>query len=87
MEYNIILEVVHWMYNSDNNNTNTVYNTDNNNKLNNKNKMRRKLESDTRLRYLLGNNPMGELVRITYRACSNKKNEGKDRKVSTPMGK
>ena len=49
--------------------------------------MRRKLESDTRLRYLLGNNPMVELVRITYRACSNKKNEGKDRKVSTPMGK
>ena len=49
--------------------------------------MRRKLESDTRLRYLLGNNPMGELVRITQRACSNKKKEGKDRKVSTPMGK
>lgn len=82
MEYNIILEVVHWMYNSDNTNTNT----DNNNKLNNKNKMRRKLESDTRMRYLLGNNPMGELVRITQRACTTKKNEGKDRKVSTLMG-
>lgn len=87
MEYNIILEVVHWMYNLDNNNTNTVYNTDNNNKLNNIiNKMRRKLESDTRLRYLLGNNPMGELIRITQRACINKKDERKDREVSTPMG-
>lgn len=48
--------------------------------------MKRKLESDTRMRYLLGNNPMGELIRITQRAC-NKKDEGKDRKVSTPMGK
>jgi hypothetical protein len=26
--------------------------------------IKRKLESDTRMRYLLGNNPLGELVRI-----------------------
>jgi hypothetical protein len=85
MEYNIILEVVHWMYNLDNNNTNT---DNNNNKLNNitiTNKMKRTLESDTRLRYLLGNNPMGELIRITHRACI-KSNEIKRRKVSTHMG-
>jgi hypothetical protein len=30
---------------------------------------RRTLESDTRLRYLLGNNPIGELVRIVGRLC------------------
>ena len=30
---------------------------------------RRTLESDTRLRYLLGNNPIGELVRIVGRVC------------------
>jgi len=29
--------------------------------------IRRKLESDTRLRYLLGNNPLGELIRIIYK--------------------
>ena len=28
---------------------------------------KRTLESDTRLRYLLGNNPIGELVRIVER--------------------
>jgi hypothetical protein len=30
---------------------------------------KRTLESDTRLRYLLGNNPIGELVRIIGRVC------------------
>ena len=44
------------------------------------------IESESRMRYLLGNNPMGELVRITQRAC-NKIDERKRRKVSTPMGK
>ena len=29
--------------------------------------IRRRLESDTRLRYLLGNNPLGELIRIIYK--------------------
>lgn len=44
--------------------------------------MLRTLESETRMRYLLGNNPMGELIRITQRVC-NKKDERKQ----TLMGK
>lgn len=31
---------------------------------------RRKLESDTRMRYLLGNNPMGELIKSVLEKCS-----------------
>lgn len=44
--------------------------------------MIRTLESETRMRYLLGNNPMGELIRIVQREC-NKTNERKQ----TPMGR
>jgi hypothetical protein len=30
----------------------------------------RTLESDTRMRFLLGNNPIGELVKLTSRQCA-----------------
>jgi hypothetical protein len=29
----------------------------------------RTLESDTRMRFLLGNNPMGEMIKIVSREC------------------
>jgi len=29
----------------------------------------RRLESDTRMRYLLGNNPMGELIKVVSNQC------------------
>ena len=38
------------------------------------------LESDTRMRYLLGNNPMGELIKVVSNQC--KKIESKKRKVT-----
>ena len=38
------------------------------------------LESDTRMRYLLGNNPMGELIKVVSNQC--KKIESKRRKVT-----
>lgn len=31
--------------------------------------MRRMLESDTRMKYLLGNNPLGEGIKIIQRIC------------------
>ena len=31
----------------------------------------RRLESDTRMRYLLGNNPMGELIKVVSNQCKN----------------
>ena len=39
----------------------------------------RTLESDTRMRYLLGNNPIGELVKVVSNQC--KKIESKRLKV------
>lgn len=42
---------------------------------------RRTLESDTRLRYLLGNNPIGELVRIVERVCRIQHRKKKKNKV------
>ena len=35
----------------------------------------RKLESDTRMRFLLGNNPIGELVKVVSNGCKLRKNE------------
>lgn len=32
------------------------------------------LESDTRMKYLLGNNPIGELIRIVSNVFKNKEN-------------
>lgn len=40
----------------------------------------RTLESDTRMRYLLGNNPMGELVKVVSAVC--KVRDSKTRKVT-----
>jgi hypothetical protein len=40
----------------------------------------RRLESETRMRYLLGNNPMGELVRVVSNQC--KKIESKRKQVT-----
>ena len=40
----------------------------------------RTLESDTRMRYLLGNNPIGELVKVVSNQC--KKIESKRQKVT-----
>jgi hypothetical protein len=34
----------------------------------------RTLESDTRMRYLLGNNPMGELVKVVSAVCKVREN-------------
>jgi hypothetical protein len=48
---------------------------------NNKNMKLRTLESDTRMRYLLGNNPIGELVKVVSNQC--KKIESKRRKVTS----
>ncbi len=42
---------------------------------------KRTLESDTRLRYLLGNNPIGELVRIIGRVCRIQNPKKKDGEV------
>jgi hypothetical protein len=39
------------------------------------------LESDSRMRYLLGNNPIGELVKVVSNQC--KKIESKRQKVTT----
>jgi hypothetical protein len=47
---------------------------------NNKNMNLRTLESDTRMRYLLGNNPMGELIKVVSNQC--KKIESKRRKAT-----
>lgn len=41
----------------------------------------RRLESDTRMRYLLGNNPTGELVKIVSNVC--KKIEQKRQKITS----
>jgi hypothetical protein len=38
------------------------------------------LESDSRMRYLLGNNPMGELIKVVSNKC--KKIESKRQKVT-----
>jgi hypothetical protein len=58
--------------------TNTFY-------INNINKMKtRRLESDTRMRFLLGNNPIGEMVKLVSDECKRiekKKSYGKQ--VST----
>jgi hypothetical protein len=35
------------------------------------------LESDTRLRFLIGNNPIGELVKIVSDKCKKNKGYGK----------
>ena len=35
----------------------------------------RKLESDTRMRFLLGSNPIGELVKVVSNECKLGKNE------------
>jgi hypothetical protein len=35
----------------------------------------RTLESDTRMRFLLGNNPIGELVKVISNGCEPRKNE------------
>jgi chorismate-pyruvate lyase len=37
------------------------------------NKELRTLESDTRMRFLIGNNPMGEIVKILNRECRKRK--------------
>jgi hypothetical protein len=44
----------------------------------------RTLESDTRMRFLLGNNPMGEMIKIISRECKRiekKKGYGKQVRV------
>jgi hypothetical protein len=41
----------------------------------------RRLESDTRMKYLLGNNPTGELVKIVSNVC--KKIEQKRQKITS----
>jgi hypothetical protein len=38
------------------------------------------LESDTRMRYLLGNNPIGELVKVVSNQC--KRIESKKQKIT-----
>ena len=45
---------------------------------NNKNMNLRTLESDTRMRFFLANNPMGELVKVISKEC--KRIESKKRK-------
>jgi hypothetical protein len=47
---------------------------------NNKNMNLRTLESDTRMRFFLANNPMGELVKVISKEC--KRIESKKRKVT-----
>ena len=37
----------------------------------------RTLESDTRMRFLLGNNPIGELVKVVSNGCKPRKNEAR----------
>ncbi len=37
----------------------------------------RVLESDTRMRFLIGNNPMGEMVKIVERECKYKRIQNK----------
>jgi hypothetical protein len=44
----------------------------------------RTLESDTRMRFLLGNNPMGEMIKIVSRECKRiekKKGYGKQVRI------
>ena len=41
----------------------------------------KRLESDTRMKYLLGNNPTGELVKIVSNVC--KKIEQKRQKITS----
>ena len=36
------------------------------------------IESNTRMRYLLGNNPIGELVKIVLSKCKKTENKGKN---------
>jgi hypothetical protein len=35
----------------------------------------RTVESNTRMRYLLGNNPMGELIKVVLSKCKKSKNK------------
>jgi hypothetical protein len=35
----------------------------------------RTIESNTRMRYLLGNNPMGELIKVVLSKCKKSKNK------------
>ena len=37
----------------------------------------RMLESDTRMRFLLGSNPIGELVKVVSNSCKSRKNEAR----------
>ena len=37
----------------------------------------RMLESDTRMRFLLGSNPIGELVKVVSNSCKPRKNEAR----------
>jgi len=37
----------------------------------------RMLESDTRMRFLLGSNPIGELVKVVSNGCKLRKNEAR----------
>jgi chorismate-pyruvate lyase len=42
----------------------------------------RTLESDTRMRFLLGNNPMGEMIKIVSRECKRiEKKEGYGKQI------
>ena len=42
----------------------------------------RTLESDTRMRFLLGNNPMGEMIKIVERECKRiEKKEGYGKQI------
>lgn len=41
----------------------------------------RRLESDTRMRFFLGNNPIGELIKVATDEC--KRIESKRRKVTS----
>lgn len=41
----------------------------------------RRLESDTRMRFFLGNNPIGELIKVVTDKC--KRIESKRRKVTS----
>lgn len=41
----------------------------------------RRLESDTRMRFFLGNNPIGELIKVVTDEC--KRIESKRRKVTS----
>ncbi len=45
------------------------------------NKELRRLESDMRMRFLIGNNPMGEIVKILNRECQRKHITAKRKKI------